>query len=137
MRFHVCIPLIAGMYVWLLAFKCMLQRLHKADSVPEPAPASCVSSSEPVNRDEFTLTRISASVSSVLHRAGQSLSCFALFESVPLETTHASVIGSPQSAALYGSSYSSTVRAPYNAGSAVRESKLLKNNQALKKETMQ
>lgn len=78
----------------------MLLRLHKADSMPEPAPTSCVSSSQPKNRDEFTPTCITASGFSVLHRAEETFSCLALFQSAPLEMTHASVIGRPRSASL-------------------------------------
>lgn len=40
---------------WLLACKCMSQRLYRADSVPEPAPTSCVSSSQSQNKDEVYL----------------------------------------------------------------------------------
>lgn len=54
---------------------------------------------------------------------GESFSCLALFQSSPLELTHASVIGSPQSTAR-GAGATLTVGAPYNAVSAIGESKL-------------
>lgn len=60
-------------------------------------------------------------VCSTVH--GEGFSCLALFQSSPLELTHASVIGSPQSTAR-GAGATLTVGAPYNAESAIGESKL-------------
>lgn len=116
---------------WLLACKCMSQRLHKVEPVPESVSTSCFSSSQPKNGDKFTSTCISASVLSMLHRARESFLCLALFESAPLEMTHASVIGSPLSESLRQQLVWLTV--PHLSVSANRESKLdvvqpLKNN---------
>lgn len=69
----VCIPLVLrNARAWLQAIGHMLQHLHKA-------AASCISSSEAINRDEFTLSRISASLSGERRRAEQSSSSLALF----------------------------------------------------------